>query len=146
MNNITSAQFNKISSLALGASIGSASAIILDDESEDQKQKVFLNKSNLNGEISSPNADNSNIKKEISLWSFTRMYQLGGIPIMDFIVGYIFLYLLNKLVFKCDTKLIIFSIVPIVVLANIACNPQVKLTWFIIGIMILSIYFLIKID
>ena len=79
----------------------------------------------------------------MNLLEFSRMYKLGQIPIIDFIIGYIFLYIINSIWTKYDYKLILIITVPLVIIFNLLLNPDVKLSIGLGIILVVSIYFLL---
>lgn len=81
--------------------------------------------------------------ENISLVDFSRMYKIGGIPIIDFVVVYIFLYVLNHFYFKFDFKTVLVGTIPITIILEFISNPKVKLSTTMLTILVLSIGYLI---
>ena len=78
-------------------------------------------------------SDNVDIDQEhiISLWDFTHLYTIGGIPVIDFIIVYIMLYIINKFIIKLEQKIIILATIIVTILYNLVFNKNVNLTWTI---------------
>lgn len=81
-------------------------------------------------------------EKEISLLDFSRLYKIGKIPVIDFIIIYILLYSINSIYFKYDYKIILIVTIPITIIFNLFTNPQLKLSTIMLIILILSIFYL----
>ena len=84
-------------------------------------------------------------KKEMSLLEFSRLYKIGQIPIMDFVMIYILLYVLNSICLKYDYKYILIATIPLVILLNLITNKSLKMNWFLLVIVLGSIYLLFSI-
>lgn len=102
--------------------------------------ETVINDDSSNGEIS---RDSFLRPDTMNLLEFSRMYKLGQIPIIDFIIGYIFLYIINSICGKYDYKLILIITVPLVIIFNLFLNPNVKPTIGLGIILVISIYFLL---
>lgn len=85
-------------------------------------------------------------EKKINLVEFSRLYRIGQIPIIDFIVVYIILYIVNALCWNFDFKFILVATIPITILFNIFSNKQLKISWVIIVILIICFYLLLTMD
>lgn len=81
-------------------------------------------------------------ESEINLLQLSRLYTIGQIPIMDFIVLYLILYVLNFLCFQCNYKLILVSTIPLVIIFNLLINKDMKMTWTLFIILIVTISYL----
>lgn len=57
-------------------------------------------------------------EKQLNLWQFIRLYKIGQIPIIDFVVTYIVLYLFNLYYFHFDYKFILMMTILVVILFN----------------------------
>lgn len=58
-------------------------------------------------------------EKQLSLWQFIRLYTIGKIPVIDFIITYIILHLFNLYYLHFDYKFILIMTILIVILFNI---------------------------
>jgi hypothetical protein len=84
-------------------------------------------------------------QKTINLWEFIRLYTIGNIPIIDFLIIYIAIYLINSLYLNYDKKIVLISTIPITILYNIITNKNMKVTTFLVLVLIISIYYLFTI-
>jgi hypothetical protein len=82
----------------------------------------------------------------ISFWEFIHLYTVGEMPIIDFFFIYIILYISNAVYFGRDQRLVLLLTIPITVIYNLITNREMKISWFIIIIMAISIYFLLTIN
>mgnify|MGYP001266214016 CR=1 FL=1 len=143
INNInrSTATAATLATAAIGASV------ILQEENNSGKSYVEFasNASNVsNSTQESPASKTSNEDEpELTLWQFCRLYRIGKIPIMDFIVVYIILYALNCIFFHFDYKLILISTVPITLILEILTNQQLKVSAILIIILLVSVYYLL---
>ena len=80
---------------------------------------------------------------QINLVEFTRLYKIGPIPVIDFIIIYICFYLLNSIYFDLDYKIILIATIPLTILFNLITNANCKVTNLILLILIVSTYYLI---
>ncbi len=88
---------------------------------------------------------NPKTKPVTNLLEFSRLYKVCDIPIIDFIVTYIFLYYFNCLYFHHDFKIILIMTVPITLLFNILTNPNVQITSSIIVIIISLVLIIVSV-
>ena len=77
----------------------------------------------------------------ISLWQFSKMYTIMKIPIIDFLLTYLFIYVINALYFKYDYKVILIVTIPITIILNILLNKNIEITNILMFIIITSIYY-----
>lgn len=84
-----------------------------------------------------------NIKDKINIFDFVRSYKIGKIPIIDFLITYILLYMLNKMYYHFNAKTIIVSTLVITIIINILLYNNIKFNSGIILIMLISIFYLI---
>jgi len=85
-------------------------------------------------------------EKEISLLDFSRLYKIGKIPVIDFIIVYILLYSINSIYFRYDYKIVLIITIPITIIFNLFTNPQLKLSTIMLIILILSIFYLFSVS
>jgi len=116
-----------LTSIALAGA--GAEVIMNDDNNAHKNTKVIFNQG----------------QETISLWQFIRMYTIAGIPIIDFIIFYVIIYIINAIYLHYDYKLVLIITVPITILFNILTNKKLKISWFIVVAMVISIYYLVKI-
>jgi hypothetical protein len=90
-------------------------------------------------------SEENNYPSQISLWECITLYKIGNIPIIEFAIGYLLLYFINHYFLKCNYKIILI-VIPFVILLNIAFNKSTKPSWFLIIILLITLYFLIKIE
>lgn len=83
-----------------------------------------------------------NIKDKINLLDFIRSYKIGKIPIIDFLIIYVLLYIFNKMYYHFNAKTIIIATIPITIIINIVLYHNTKFGNGIIIIMIVSIFYL----
>ncbi|XWV26477.1 putative orfan [Tupanvirus soda lake] len=88
-------------------------------------------------------SDNEQI---LNLWQFIRLYTVATIPIVDFIIVYTVVYILNALYLHYNHKFVLISTVPFTILISILTNKNMKITSFIIIVMIISIYYLLTLN
>jgi|SRR5579872_257063 len=74
------------------------------------------------------NSSNDKSPKEITLLHFMRLYKVGNIPIIDFVVVYLMLCVLNHLYFHLDYKIILISAIPFTIIFNLLADPNCKLS------------------
>lgn len=86
-----------------------------------------------------------NLPMCMSLWDYSRMYEIGNIPIMDFIGAYILFYVVNSMYFKRDFRYVIFVTIFSVILLNILFNKRVKISITASIILLLCAYVLYEI-
>lgn len=115
-------------SALMGAAIGATAATVIDEDDS-------TNHNNIRNISKYPDTMN--------LLEFSRLYKLGQIPIIDFAIGYIILYILNSICAKYDHKLILIITVPLVIIFNLLLNPNVKPTIALGIVCIISIYYLL---
>ena len=92
------------------------------------------------------NTKYSNQKKEINLWEFSRLYKIGQIPILDIIIVYVIIYLFNSLFLNYNYKFVLLMIIPVTIFFNILTNEEFKISFFIILIFVISLYYLFSLD
>jgi hypothetical protein len=85
-------------------------------------------------------------QEKLNLWQFLHLYTIGGIPIIDFFIFYVILYIVNALYLHCDYKLILLLTVPIAIVYNILTNKNLKISLFIVLASLISIYFLLTMN
>lgn len=93
-------------------------------------------------QIINNNKINNNNYNELNLLDFARLYKIGQIPIIDFVIVYIILYVFNKLYSCFDYKFIFVATIPITVIFNLIVNKRIKLSNMMIFILLLSIIYL----
>lgn len=104
--------------------------------------------SNINISLLTEFIDNTdtNIKSQnknvTNLWQFSKIYTVGNIPIIDFLIVYIFLYLINSIYQKYNYKLVLIATIPFTIILNIFINKNIKISWIILLVLMISIYFL----
>lgn len=105
------------------------------------------NKHNLKTQFNKPlktyYEDNEKPIPRYSLLDFIRLYKIGGIPIIDFFIVYIILYMINKIHFNYDFKLVLVATIPVTIVFNLVINKKIKITLIIIIILLLSMLYLI---
>lgn len=85
----------------------------------------------------------TNCQEIINLWQFIRMYTISNIPLIDFIVVYVIIYIVNLLYLHYDKKFVLILTFPITILYNILSNNKLKITGFMLIIILISIYYLL---
>jgi len=102
-------------------------------------EKIEKNLSNHN------KVDNRHVNKQyISLLQFCRLFTLDSIPIIDFVVIYVLIYLINLSYFRYDFKIVIILAILVTICINLIFNnDDVKLSLFIILAIIGCMYYLI---
>ena len=90
------------------------------------------------------NAMQIDTSKEISLWEFSRLYKIGQIPILDIILIYIILYLFNSLFLNYNFKFVLILVIPVTILFNVLTNKEFKISWLILLLFIISVYYLYR--
>lgn len=116
--------------MLVGAGIGAGTVIL--DESDKNYTQSIISKSN---EI-------SNHKSQVNLIEFSRLYTIGQIPIIDFIVIYILLYIVNHIYLKFDYKYILIATIPIVICFNLITNKNLKISWGMLVVLFGCMYLL----
>lgn len=89
---------------------------------------------------------NNHDNGEMNLFDFSRMYKIGQIPIMDFIVVYILLCILNALYFDYNYKFMLVATIPLTILTNVIFMKNIKLTGLLMTIFVVSILYLFYIN
>ncbi len=115
--------------------LGAGAAIAMDD---DDKNKIMEESVSDQADINT-----KTVEKEMSLWDYCKSYQIKNIPIIDFLIAYIFLYLLSKTWLHYDFKCVLVATLPLVLIFNLLENPKVKMSDGIFIILILSVTYLI---
>lgn len=87
-----------------------------------------------------------NIENRLSLLNFSRLYKIGQIPIMDFIIIYIILCILNAIYFNYDYKFMLILTIPLTILSDIIFIKNIKTTKLLLIIFLVSIIYLIHMD
>ena len=85
-------------------------------------------------------------QSDITLGNFCRLYQINHIAIIDFVIGYIILYVLNRLCCHYNYQLILLASIVFVIVINLLINPKVRSSIFWIAILLIAIYFMVKIN
>jgi hypothetical protein len=80
---------------------------------------------------------------ELNLISFTRMFRFGNLPIIDFIVVYLILYVINKSYLRCDYQHIFALTILIVIGINILDNKTFRFSKLILILIIISVSYLV---
>ena len=92
------------------------------------------------------NSKNKSVSKK-TLMEFIRMYKIGNIPIMDFLITYILLYVSNKLYLNLDNKYVIIATIPITLLMDMILDDEITPSILIISIIIITCtYMLVNIN
>jgi hypothetical protein len=125
---VSGLNFKALNSSALALGLGT----VIDNQKDNFIKKDLKNQENED--------------KEISLLDFSRMYRIGQIPVMDFVIVYIILYCLNYVssVYNYNYKFILIATIPITLVFNLLTNKDLKVSWTIIIILILSSYYLLS--
>jgi hypothetical protein len=100
------------------------------------KIQNLVNRSTVTNETYSPSTNK--YPEKISLLQFSRLYKIGGIPILDFVITYILLYILNATYLKLDYALILVATIPITIFFEMLTNKELNVTFMIILILVLS--------
>lgn len=111
---------------------GIGTGIILDDEISDRKAN------NLDTETlftSHPS---------MSLWNYIRLYTICSIPVADFLVVYLILYIINRLIFNYDYRYAIVLTAPLVIFINMVTNTEFEMSIFALVLIAASLIYLIK--
>lgn len=87
--------------------------------------------------------DQNKVPEKKSFMDFVRMYKIGNIPIMDFIITYILLYIINKLYIDIDNKYIIIGTIPITLVIDLILDDDVTPSVMIVAIIIISSFYLL---
>ena len=85
----------------------------------------------------------SDTKNELNLLNFSRLYKIGQIPIMDFIIMYIILCIFNAICFNYDYKIMLVATIPLTILIDIIFVKNIKITKLLLIIFFVSISYLI---
>jgi hypothetical protein len=122
------------SGAAAAAIAGAAGATVISEEANDEdytrNENSFTQKQLANAE-------------PISTIEFARMYTVAGIPFLDFIISYIILWVINAFFPIFDQKTVLLGSVPITIVYNLMTNPNVKMNFFLLVVMMISIYFIV---
>jgi hypothetical protein len=108
--------------------------------------KTDINQNNKPYHYISQETQNVPDKATMNLFQFSRLYTIGKIPIIDFIIIYIFMYLLNSICGMYNYKLILVAAVPITIIINIITNKNVKINAVLLIILIISMYYLLTMN
>lgn len=82
------------------------------------------------------------LNHEMSLFDFSRLYKIGGVPIMDFVFVYILLYAINSLYLNLNFKIVLIATIPITILLDFVLNSKLKISNIILTIMMLCTFYL----
>lgn len=85
-------------------------------------------------------------RREMNVYHFCRLFTIGEIPIIDFIIIYLLLYFLNKIYFQCCYKLVLIAAIFTTILFNITTNKNVRQSGYIIIIIVLGFLYLFKLS
>ena len=122
---------------------GAGASVILDQVNDDNKIPIgTANNAIITRAQSAPTTTTSTNQEAINLWQFIRLYTVAGIPIIDFFITYILIYVFNCFYFHYDAKIIVLLAIPVTIIYNLLTNKNVKISWFLIAIMIISVFLL----
>jgi hypothetical protein len=85
----------------------------------------------------------STVDQVDDLWDFCRLYKVMNIPILDFFVIYIILYVLNKLYFGLNYKFILVLSVLVTVMFESLTSDTVQINLAIMSVIIICIILLL---
>lgn len=95
-----------------------------------------------------PSAEMQTVAKNqqvISLWDFLHLYTVGGMPIVDFLIVYVILYVGNRFVLHYNQKIIIIATIALVILFNLVTS-KVQLSWVLALVLAACAALLVWID
>ncbi|CAH6420468.1 Hypothetical protein MVR_LOCUS138 [uncultured virus] len=84
-------------------------------------------------------------QQTISLWDFLHLYTIGGMPIVDFLIVYVVLYVGNRFVLHYNQKIIIIATIALVILFNLVTS-KVELSWLLAIVLVVCAVLLVWID
>lgn len=124
--NSTTSKINltPVTQLALSTS---GAAIIMDDVND----KILENERIMS-------THTSKNQESLNLWQFSKLYKIGNIPIIDFFICYVVLYMFNCLYNFCDHKITLIATIPIVLIFNLITNPFVETSPLILIVIFLT--------
>lgn len=82
---------------------------------------------------------NPKYKPEINLFDFSRLYTIGHIPVIDFVIVYIILYCLNCLCLDFDFKVVLIGAIPLTILINLLSNDKVNISVGLLTVLFVTI-------
>ena len=122
----------------VGATIAAAgAAAVIDDDSDHKLDTQQIDYNKLDASLAP--AD-----RELNLWQFSRLYTIGEVPVIDFLIVYIILYLLNFMCSHYNYKFVLLATIPITIILNIFVNNKMKCTGVTMIILVISIYLLLS--
>jgi hypothetical protein len=80
---------------------------------------------------------------KMTLAEFIKLFRIGDIPVIYFIIIYIVLYILNGIFCTFDYKMILVATIPVTIIINILANPKMEISGIIVGITALSLLYLV---
>lgn len=90
------------------------------------------------------NTKSTDSQSEMNLLDFSRLYKIGGIPVIDFILVYVLLFIANKLYLDFNYKIILVATIPITIIFELIISQgKIKLSFILILILIISIFYLL---
>ena len=117
---------------------GAGASVILDKVNNDNK---IADNAVITRSSSAPTTASTG-QEVINLWQFIRLYTIAGIPIIDFFITYILIYVFNSYYLHYDEKIILISTIPITIIYNLLTNKNVKMSWFLLAVIIISVFLL----
>lgn len=132
---VSTSKMNSITNAALLST--AAGAVVLSDLDNNTYVKEENNNTN-------NNEKKDDIESEINLWEFSRLYTIADIPIIDFIIIYIIIYLLNKICMNLNYKFILVLAIPITIIFELFTNKNTNVSNILLIIFVISIILLLS--
>jgi hypothetical protein len=82
----------------------------------------------------------------INGFQYCRLYTVAGIPIIDFIITYIILYVVNSLWFRLHQGTVLVAAIPLTIILNLLINPKIQFNNFLMILMLISIFLILLIE
>lgn len=124
--------------LSTAASIGGDYQLSSSSLDDGNYRKSFESPKN-NSSLASLSVD-SDSQQTMNIINFSRLYKIGQIPVFDFIIIYVLLYIINRVYFHWDCKIILVVTIPITIVFNLLTNERIRLTNSMMILLLLSTY------
>lgn len=82
----------------------------------------------------------------INGFQYCRLYTVAGIPIIDFIVAYILLYVANSLWFRLHQGTVLVAAIPLTIVFNLLTNSKVQMSSFLLILIIISLFLIFLLE
>lgn len=83
--------------------------------------------------------------KKLSLLQYLRLYTIFTLPVFDFLIFYVIMYIINCVYLKFNTIFVILSSIILTIMFNTVFNSQFKMSPIVFVVLSLCLYYLLSI-